>query len=203
MKFAFVDAETSNCLDNATIESWFSTLKSDLGERFARPAEVKNQLFDYVEVFYNQQRRHSALEYVSPAAYEKRELRWQRRQPVDGSGSSPGPPPQRLESGRQHVAGLFVEVGVSHRTVADEPIAIGREALQQAGHRVVSRASSLRLNATHANSCCTASKSGASKVRSSWVTAAIQCPADGEPSAVRSSGGAVATASRTLASHPK
>lgn len=60
-----------NCLDNAAMESWFSTLKAELGERFDSPAAAKAALFDYVEVFYNQQRRHSALDYVSPAAYER------------------------------------------------------------------------------------------------------------------------------------
>jgi putative transposase len=61
-----------NCLDNAAMESWFSTLKSELGERFATPAEAKYELFDYIEVFYNQKRRHSTLGYLSPAEYEQR-----------------------------------------------------------------------------------------------------------------------------------
>jgi len=60
-----------NCYDNAPMESWNSTLKSELGERFASYAAAKEQLFDYIEVFYNQQRRHSALGYESPAQYER------------------------------------------------------------------------------------------------------------------------------------
>src|SRR5262244_227134 len=48
------------------MESWNSTLKSELGERFESYAAAKEQLFDYIEVFYNQQRRHSALGYESP-----------------------------------------------------------------------------------------------------------------------------------------
>jgi transposase InsO family protein len=60
-----------NCYDNAAMESWFSTLKSELGERFESYAVAKEQLFDYIEVFYNQQRRHSALDYSSPADYER------------------------------------------------------------------------------------------------------------------------------------
>jgi putative transposase len=60
-----------NCHDNAAMESWFSTLKSELGERFETHAHAKEQLFDYIEVFYNQNRRHSALDYVSPAEYER------------------------------------------------------------------------------------------------------------------------------------
>lgn len=60
-----------NCLDNATMESWNSTLKSELGERFESYGTAKEQLFDYIEVFYNQQRRHSSLGYMSPATYER------------------------------------------------------------------------------------------------------------------------------------
>jgi len=60
-----------NCYDNAAMESWFSTLKSELGERFESNAAAKEQLFDYIEVFYNQQRRYSAIDYVSPAKFEK------------------------------------------------------------------------------------------------------------------------------------
>jgi putative transposase len=60
-----------NVFDNAAMESWNSTLKSELGERFESHAVAKDQLFDYIEVFYNQQRRHSALGYLSPAAFER------------------------------------------------------------------------------------------------------------------------------------
>jgi transposase InsO family protein len=60
-----------NCLDNAVVESWNSTLKSELGERFQTYASAKEELFDYIEAFYNQKRRHSALGYVSPAEYER------------------------------------------------------------------------------------------------------------------------------------
>ncbi len=60
-----------NCYDNAAMESWFSTLKSELGERFENHAAAKEQLFDYIEVFYNQQRLHSAIGYLSPAAFER------------------------------------------------------------------------------------------------------------------------------------
>jgi putative transposase len=60
-----------NCYDNAAMESWFSTLKTELGERFASHGHAKAALFDFIEVFYNQQRRHSALAYLSPAEYER------------------------------------------------------------------------------------------------------------------------------------
>lgn len=60
-----------NCHDNAAMESWFSTVKFELGETFESIGRAKDQLFDYIEVFYNQQRRHSTLDYVSPARYER------------------------------------------------------------------------------------------------------------------------------------
>jgi len=60
-----------NCIDNAAMESWFSTFKSELGERFESYADAKAKAFDYIEVFYNQARRHSALGYASPAELER------------------------------------------------------------------------------------------------------------------------------------
>ena len=61
-----------NCYDNAAMESWFSTLKAELGERFESYAEAKEKLFDYIEVFYNQRRIHSSIGYVTPAEFERR-----------------------------------------------------------------------------------------------------------------------------------
>ena len=61
-----------NCYDNAVMESFFSTVKFELGERFASCGDAKRQLFDYLEVFYNQQRRHSTNGQISPAAFERR-----------------------------------------------------------------------------------------------------------------------------------
>jgi putative transposase len=63
-----------NCLDNAVAESLFSTVKAELGETFESIGHGKEQLFDYIEVFYNQRRRHSALDYVSPARYERERI---------------------------------------------------------------------------------------------------------------------------------
>jgi transposase InsO family protein len=60
-----------NCYDNAAMESWFSTFKSELGERFESAADAKAKAFDYIEVFYNQQRIHSAIGYAAPAEFEK------------------------------------------------------------------------------------------------------------------------------------
>lgn len=60
-----------NCHDNAAMESWFSTYKLELGERFESNADAKEQSFDYIEVFYNQRRRHSTIGYLAPAEFER------------------------------------------------------------------------------------------------------------------------------------
>ena len=60
-----------NCYDNAVVESFFGTFKTELGEDFASAADVKTQAFEYIEIFYNQQRMHSALGQQSPAEYER------------------------------------------------------------------------------------------------------------------------------------
>ena len=61
-----------DCYDNAVMESFFSTVKSELADRFDSFTEAKMELFDYIEAFYNQQRRHSTLGQISPAAFERR-----------------------------------------------------------------------------------------------------------------------------------
>ena len=61
-----------NCYDNAVMESFFSTVKSEVGERFDSNGDAKMQLFDYIEVFYNQRRRHSSVGRMSPAAFERK-----------------------------------------------------------------------------------------------------------------------------------
>ena len=61
-----------NCWDNAVMESFFSTVKSELADQFASYDDAKMELFNYIEVFYNQQRRHSTLGQVSPAVFERR-----------------------------------------------------------------------------------------------------------------------------------
>jgi transposase InsO family protein len=62
-----------NCWDNAVAESFFSTLKSELiGRRTWRDAyDVRQALFEYIEIFYNRRRLHSSLGYRSPAAVEE------------------------------------------------------------------------------------------------------------------------------------
>jgi transposase InsO family protein len=61
-----------NCYDNAVMESFFGTLKTELThhETFVTREDAKQTLFEYIEVFYNRKRRHSALGYCSPVEYE-------------------------------------------------------------------------------------------------------------------------------------
>jgi transposase InsO family protein len=61
-----------NCYDNSVMEAFFSTAKNEVGERFGSHGEAKAHLFDYIEVFYNQRRRHSSAGRMSPAAFERR-----------------------------------------------------------------------------------------------------------------------------------
>jgi putative transposase len=60
-----------NCYDNAVMEAFFSTLKTELADRFESCGDAKRQLFAYIELFYNQRRRHSTIGYVSPAVFER------------------------------------------------------------------------------------------------------------------------------------
>ena len=61
-----------DCFDNAVAESFFATLKKELINRRSWPskAELRTEVFDYIEVFYNRERRHSTLGQRSPADYE-------------------------------------------------------------------------------------------------------------------------------------
>jgi transposase InsO family protein len=62
-----------NVYDNAPMESFFATLKRELihFHTYRTRAEARLDIFEFIEVFYNQQRLHSALQYRSPAAFEK------------------------------------------------------------------------------------------------------------------------------------
>jgi putative transposase len=64
-------SRSGDCYDNAVMEAFFSTVKTELADRFESCGEAKMQLFDYLEVFYNHRRRHSTIGYVSPAAFER------------------------------------------------------------------------------------------------------------------------------------
>src|SRR5438094_8191470 len=63
-----------DCWDNAVAESFFATLKVELVHEatWATRTAARSELFDYLEVFYNGRRRHSAFGYLSPRAFERR-----------------------------------------------------------------------------------------------------------------------------------
>lgn len=63
-----------DCWDNAVVESFFATLEHELlvVRDFHSRADARRAIFDFIEVWYNRERRHSSLGYLSPAAYEKR-----------------------------------------------------------------------------------------------------------------------------------
>lgn len=60
------------CLDNAVAESFFGTLKNELvyHEDYKTRTQAKQSLFEYIEVFYNRQRRHASIGYMTPVEYE-------------------------------------------------------------------------------------------------------------------------------------
>jgi transposase InsO family protein len=64
------------CYDNAAAESFFATLKTELLHRATWPTrqQARTAIFHYIETFYNRHRRHSTLDYLSPAAFEAQHL---------------------------------------------------------------------------------------------------------------------------------
>jgi transposase InsO family protein len=65
-----------NCWDNAVVESFFATLKTELinRQRFQTRQEAHSAIFAYMEGFYNRRRRHSTLDYLSPVEFERQGL---------------------------------------------------------------------------------------------------------------------------------
>ena len=62
-----------DCWDNAVMESFFATLKKELVHRqkYETRALARHSIFEYIEVFYNRERLHSSLGYLSPEMYEQ------------------------------------------------------------------------------------------------------------------------------------
>jgi putative transposase len=62
-----------DCWDNAPMESFFGTLKKELvhHRKYRSREEARREIFDYIEIFYNRERLHSSLGYLSPAHYEQ------------------------------------------------------------------------------------------------------------------------------------
>ena len=68
-----IDGQPSgDCFDNAVAESFFATLKKELihGRSWPSKAELRTEVFEYIEVFFNRRRRHSTLGMLSPAQFE-------------------------------------------------------------------------------------------------------------------------------------
>jgi len=67
-------SSTGNCYDNAITESFFHTLKTELvyWNHYQTRDEAKGSIFEYIEIFYNRQRLHSALNYLSPVEFEEK-----------------------------------------------------------------------------------------------------------------------------------
>jgi transposase InsO family protein len=67
-------SRTGNCYDNAPVESFFSTLKCEQVhfQKYRTRQEAQTDIFAYILGFYNRQRRHSSLEYLSPEEFERR-----------------------------------------------------------------------------------------------------------------------------------
>lgn len=65
-------SRTGNCWDNACVESFFSSVKNELVHHrdYSTREEARQDLFEYIEIFYNRKRRHSALGYKTPSEYE-------------------------------------------------------------------------------------------------------------------------------------
>ena len=63
-----------DCWDNAPVESFFATLKKELihQRQYARRKEAQLEVFEFIEVYYNRQRRHSTLGYLSPTEFEEK-----------------------------------------------------------------------------------------------------------------------------------
>lgn len=63
-----------NCWDNAVAESFFGNLKNELTHHrdFKTREQARSEIFDYIEIFYNRQRAHATLQYMSPLDYESR-----------------------------------------------------------------------------------------------------------------------------------
>jgi putative transposase len=81
-----------DALDNAVAESFFATLQTELLDRrsWSTRLELRSSIFEYIEAFYNRQRRHSTLGYLNPTEYERR---WQSTQQPVGLAMNAKPEP--------------------------------------------------------------------------------------------------------------
>ncbi len=92
----------ADCYDNAMCESFFATLECERLDQkpLHTQAEARMAVFDFIEGWYNPHRRHSALGYESPNAFER------ERRTGDSRGSAPAPPLMYEQDGRQEIPAL-------------------------------------------------------------------------------------------------
>jgi transposase InsO family protein len=69
-------SRSGNCYDNAYVESWFASLKKEWIYRhnYVNERELKSLIFEYIEIWYNKKRKHSALDYQSPEQYKLKQI---------------------------------------------------------------------------------------------------------------------------------
>ena len=65
-------SRNGDCWDNAVVESFFATLKTELGDTFSSRKAAHAALIDYIEIFYNRQRRHTSIGGLTPVEAERR-----------------------------------------------------------------------------------------------------------------------------------
>ncbi len=89
-----------NCWDNAVAESFFATVKVELAHAaaWATRTRARGEVFEYIEQFYNGQRRHSALGYLSPLTFERQWVREGGTTATDASQSVSGRSPENPSS---------------------------------------------------------------------------------------------------------
>ncbi|MDF2496103.1 MAG: transposase [Sphingomonas sp.] len=97
-------SEKGNCYDNAMVETFFKTIKSEMvwGTVFYTRDQAAQTIARYIDGFYNPVRRHSALDYISPRS--SNEPRHTEQMPLHLSGASPafGTGAMALNSKKQH-----------------------------------------------------------------------------------------------------
>jgi len=78
INYGFIQSmsSTGNCYDNAVTESFFHTLKTELiyWNKYQTRNEAKNSIFEFIEMFYNRNRLHSTLGYLSPVEFEENKM---------------------------------------------------------------------------------------------------------------------------------
>jgi hypothetical protein len=103
-----------DCWDNAMAESFFKTLKVELGRCFSSRVHARREVFDYIECFYNTRRLHSSLGYRSPAEFER--LGPSRRLGRQQLAYAPNPDREPRLHGRGHAGAAvhLAEIEVGH-----------------------------------------------------------------------------------------